>query len=112
MASVYEINKGINACVEFKGLKAQYIVYLAVGMISLFLLFAITYIAGVSVYIILPAVLLLGAGLISFLYHLSHKYGEHGLMKAGAYRSIPVSIRSATREVFLGLNRSRSKQKF
>jgi len=103
MASVYEINKGINASVEFKGLKAQYIIYLAAGLVGLFLLFAVTYIAGITVYIVLPLILLMGAGYVSYLYHLSHKYGEHGLMKAGAYRSIPVAVRSNTRTVFLKL---------
>ena len=30
MSSVYTINKGVNKPIEFKGLKAQYIAYLAV----------------------------------------------------------------------------------
>ncbi|MDQ0107469.1 fatty acid desaturase [Chitinophaga terrae (ex Kim and Jung 2007)] len=103
MSSVYEVNKGINASIEFKGLKAQYIIYLAAGLVALFLLFAATYILGVSAYIILPVILLLGAGYVTLLYHLSHKYGQHGLMKTGAYRSIPTVIRCRTRKTFTSL---------
>ena len=35
MATVYYINKGINKPIVFKGLKAQYIGYLAVGLVGL-----------------------------------------------------------------------------
>ena len=34
----YTINKGINAPLVFKGLKAQYIAYLAVGLVVLLVL--------------------------------------------------------------------------
>ena len=44
--SVYQINKGINKSIEFKGLKAQYIWYFAGGVIALLILFAIMYIIG------------------------------------------------------------------
>jgi hypothetical protein len=33
MNSVYKINKGINKPIEFKGLKAQYIGYLGIGIL-------------------------------------------------------------------------------
>jgi hypothetical protein len=49
--SVYQINKGINQSIEFKGLKAQYIWYLGGGVIALMILFAILYIAGLSSFI-------------------------------------------------------------
>jgi hypothetical protein len=39
--SVYQINKGINKPIEFKGLKAQYIWYLCGGLVALLILFAI-----------------------------------------------------------------------
>jgi hypothetical protein len=101
--SVYVINKGINASIEFKGLKAQYIMYLAGGLVSMFLLFAILYVSGISIYIILPFIIIAGAAFVAYLYRLSHKYGEHGLMKAGAYRNIPDAVRCRSRKVFLQL---------
>ncbi|HEU4791365.1 MAG TPA: DUF4133 domain-containing protein, partial [Flavobacterium sp.] len=42
--SVYQINKGINQSIEFKGLKAQYIWYLGGGVVVLMILFAVMYI--------------------------------------------------------------------
>jgi len=39
--SIYQINKGINKPIEFKGLKAQYIWYLGGGLVALLVLFAI-----------------------------------------------------------------------
>jgi hypothetical protein len=56
MATVYHINKGINKPIVFKGLKAQYIAYLAVALVLLLILFAILYICGLSMYIILPVI--------------------------------------------------------
>ena len=41
--SVYQINKGINKPIEFKGLKAQYIWYLGGGLVALLILFAISF---------------------------------------------------------------------
>ena len=52
-SSVYQINKGINKPIEFKGLKAQYIWYLGGGLVALLILFAIIYIAGVNMFICL-----------------------------------------------------------
>ena len=44
--SVYQVNKGINQSIEFKGLKAQYIWYLGGGVVALLVLFAILYFIG------------------------------------------------------------------
>ena len=46
--SIYKINKGINKPIEFKGLKAQYIWFLAGGILLLMFLFAVLYISGVK----------------------------------------------------------------
>jgi hypothetical protein len=46
MSSVYNINKGINQPIEFKGLKAQYIWWLCGGLVCLLILFAVTYVSG------------------------------------------------------------------
>ena len=36
--SVYQINKGINRSIEFKGLRAQYIWYLGGGVVALLIM--------------------------------------------------------------------------
>lgn len=43
----YAINKGIDRHVEFKGLKAQYLVLFAGGLLAIFLLFIIMYVIGI-----------------------------------------------------------------
>lgn len=103
MATVYNINKGVNKSLEFKGIKAQYIIYLAIGLIGLLLLFAIMYIIGIPVFVSLLIILIGGFLLFSKVTKFSHKYGEHGLMKSAAYKKLPVSITCRTRKVFIKL---------
>ena len=103
--SVYPINKGINKPIEFKGLKAQYIWYLGGGLVALVILFAILYITGVNSYICLGVVLMLGTLLFFFVYKLSNTYGEHGIMKALARRSIPKAVKIYSRKTFLELTK-------
>ena len=92
--SVYQINKGINKPIEFKGLKAQYIWYLGGGLVALLIFFSIVYIVGVPVFICLILVISLATGLFMQVYKLSRIYGEHGLMKKVANRSVPKVIKS------------------
>ncbi|MFC4213363.1 DUF4133 domain-containing protein [Pedobacter lithocola] len=103
MASVYKINKGVSKPIVFKGLKAQYIAYLAVGLVFLLVLFAAFYIMRTSLFILLPVILLLGFGLFFTVFKLSHKFGEHGLMKFFAKRGIPRYIRFNSRRLFISL---------
>lgn len=101
--SVYRINKGINRPIEFKGLKAQYIGYLGAGLVVLLVLFAVMYITGVNMFICLGLILILGAFLFVFVYHLSARYGQHGLLKEAARRSIPHHVTCNSRKMFLQL---------
>jgi len=45
MSSIYQINKGVSKPIVFKGLKAQYIAYLAIGLVFLLVAFAVLYIS-------------------------------------------------------------------
>ncbi|HNP47178.1 MAG TPA: DUF4133 domain-containing protein [Panacibacter sp.] len=101
--SVYHINKGINKPVEFKGLKAQYIWYLGGGLVALLILFAIMYISGVNVYLSLILIISAGTGLFIFIYRMSNKYGEHGIMKQMAKRQIPDYIKFRSVKIFSAL---------
>lgn len=103
MSSVYTINKGINRPIEFKGLKAQYIAYLATGLIGLLILFAVLYITGVNMFFCLGLTLVLGVALFMIVYRMSDKYGQHGLLKKMAKRSLPVFLKISSRKVFLNL---------
>jgi len=105
MNTVYKINKGINKSVEFKGLKAQYIWYLGAGLLALLILFAILYIVGLNTFFCLGIVLIGGTILFMYVYQLSNKYGEHGMMKKAASRSVPKVIRSNSRNIFIGIKK-------
>lgn len=105
--SVYKINKGINKPIEFKGLKAQYIWYLAIGLLVLLILFAVLYIIGVNTYLCLALILLLGTILFMRVTKLSNKYGEHGMMKKVASQGVPRIIKSYSRKVFIKNIKSR-----
>ncbi|PUZ21592.1 protein of unknown function [Chitinophaga costaii] len=92
MSSVYQVNKGINAAFEFKGLKSQYIVYLGLGLVILLVSFAILFMMQVSLIIVVPSIGILGGGMVSKIYKMSNTYGAHGLTKRRAYRQVPVVI--------------------
>lgn len=111
MATVYEINKGIGGSVEFKGIKAQYIIYLAIGMVVLLLLFAILYKLGISIYICLGIVLVGGGGFVAFIQRMSSLYGEHGLKKKMAIKYLPKAIISRSRNTFVNLKKQSGEKK-
>ncbi|TRW21956.1 DUF4133 domain-containing protein [Flavobacterium zepuense] len=99
--SVYQINKGINASIEFKGLKAQYIWYLGGGVVALMIVFAAMYLIGLPSFVCIGIILLAGTGLVMKVYGMSNKYGEHGLMKALARKQVPKVLRSRSRVIFI-----------
>lgn len=98
--SIYQINKGINQPIEFRGLKAQYIWYLGGGIVGLLVLFAVMYIIGIPSLLCICIILILGVLLIVKVYRFSNSYGEHGLMKALAAKKVPKVIKCYSRQVF------------
>lgn len=110
MASVYKINKGVSKPIVFKGLKAQYIAYLALGLVFLLVLFAALYILGLSLFVVLPLILSLGSAVFFTVFRLSHRFGEHGLMKYFARRGIPTYVRFNSRRVFTSLKGGRNER--
>lgn len=103
----YNINKGVNRPLEFKGLKAQYIAYLAAGLLALLLLFAILYFIGLPTVVCLLVIISSGTALFVFVMRYSSKYGEHGLMKEAARRKTPNCLRSRKKRP-LNLNKNKT----
>lgn len=99
--SVYQINKGINQSIEFKGLKAQYIWYLGGGVVSLMIVFAVLYIIGVPSLICIAVIGISGTVLVVKIYKMSNTYGEFGMMKALASKQLPKNIRINSRRIFV-----------
>jgi len=98
--SVYHLNRGINQSIEFKGVKAQYILYLAVGFMGLLLLFILLYFIGLPSLINIGITSGLATGLVSLIFGMSKRYGKHGLMKALARSRVPLMIQIKNRNVF------------
>ena len=85
----YPINKGIGRSVEFQGLKSQYLFIFAGGLLALFVLFVILYMAGVNQWICIGFGGIAASVLVWQTFSLNKRYGEHGLMKRSALHSHP-----------------------
>jgi hypothetical protein len=105
--TVYPINKGINAGLEFKGLKSQYILYLGGGLVGVLILFAFLYVLGVNTYLCLLIAISGGGGLFIYTYRLNNKYGEHGMMRKAAEKRIPRVIHCYSRKTLTNSSVSR-----
>lgn len=105
MSSVYTINKGMNRPIVFKGLKAQYIWYTGAVLMILLIVYVILYLCHVNTFICLALIFILGSILVGYIYRLSAKYGQYGMLKRIARRSIPKAIKSYSRKEFIGLKR-------
>nr|WP_295931975.1 DUF4133 domain-containing protein [uncultured Dyadobacter sp.] len=101
MAKIYPINKGINRSIIFRGLKAQYIWYMAATMLGQLIFYALMYLAGINTYVCLVVTIFLATISMIGVYHLSTTYGEHGLLKALAARRIPKVIKATSRSKFI-----------
>ena len=87
--SDFEINKGVGREVEFKGLRAQYLFIFAFGLLAVFVVFVIMYMAGVDQWICISFGSISGGLLVWMTFRLNARYGEHGLMKLLAERRHP-----------------------
>lgn len=101
MSSIYQINKGINQSIEFKGLKAQYIWYLGGGVVGLMIVFAVLFIIGIPSLVCVALIGGAGTLMVIKIYRMSRRYGEFGMMKALASRQIPKSLKVRSRAVFI-----------
>ena len=80
----FNVNKGIGKSVEFRGLKSHYLFIFAGGLLAVFVVFVIMYMAGVSQWVCIGFGTVAASALVWLTFHLNAKYGEHGLMKLQA----------------------------
>ena len=85
----YPINKGIGRSPEFKGLKSQYLFIFAGGLLALFVVFVIMYMAGMDQWICTGFGGISASVLVRATFRMNAKYGEWGLMKLRALRRHP-----------------------
>jgi len=98
---VYNINKGVNRAIEFRGLQAQYIGWLAGGVVGLLVLFASLYIIGVNPFVCLGIVGVGGTVLFRQVYRMNRVYGRYGWMKRQAARKLPRRVCVRSRRLFV-----------
>lgn len=85
----YSINKGIGKSVEFKGLKAQYLFIFAAGLLAVFVVFVILYMAGADQWVCIGFGMTAASVLVWMTFNLNTRYGEHGLMKLMSKKQHP-----------------------
>ncbi|MDR0699820.1 MAG: DUF4133 domain-containing protein [Tannerella sp.] len=85
----YSINKGIGRSAEFQGLKSQYLFLFAGGLLAVFIVFVVIYMAGVKEWICIGFGITAASVLVYGTFYLNKKYGEHGLMKWLSLRNHP-----------------------
>ena len=103
----YPVNKGIGRSPEFKGLKSQYLFVFAGGLLALFVVFVIMYMAGIDQWVCIGFGVVSASVLVWVTFRT--KYGEWGLMKLHALRSHPRYI--INRRKFLRLISPTSKNR-
>jgi cell division protein FtsW (lipid II flippase) len=75
--------------VEFQGLKSQYLFLFAGGLLAVFVVFVILYMAGVNQWACIAFGVVVAGTLVYLTFSFNAKYGEHGLMKLMASRQHP-----------------------
>jgi hypothetical protein len=85
----YNINKGIGKSVEFRGLKSQYLFIFAAGLLAVFVVFIILYMAGVGQWLCIAFGVIAASVLVWLTFNLNTRYGESGLMKLMAKKQHP-----------------------
>ena len=104
----YDLNRGINKPVEFKGLVGSNIYFLVAGIGLTFALFVTMYLVGLPLLATVLVTFVAGGGMWAGVFALNRKYGEHGLMKASARRSSPKYITNRQSRLFQHLNEDRT----
>ena len=107
--SDFEINKGVGREVEFKGLRAQYLFIFAFGLLAVFVVFVIMYMAGIGQWVCIGFGVIAASVLVWATFRMNAKYGEWGLMKLQALRRHPRYI--INRRRFLRLFSLTSKKR-
>lgn len=90
--AAFDIHKGVDAPVEFKGLRSQYLFICAGGLIGSFLLIVAMNMVGFGHVVCLFTGVAMAVGVVTITFRLNDKYGTFGLMKAFSVRLHPRRI--------------------
>lgn len=106
----YSINKGVGRNPEFKGLKSQYLFIFAGGLLAVFILFVVMYMAGINQWFCIGFGVVAASVLVYLTFYLNSRYGEHGLMKLLAVGNHPRFIINRGQRPFLNFRPHTSKK--
>ena len=85
----YPVNRGIGKPVEFKGLKSQYLFIFAGGLLAVFVVFIVLFMAGVNQWVCIVFIVSASLLLVWQTFRLNARYGTYGLMKIAARKRHP-----------------------
>ena len=77
----YPVNRGIGKPVEFKGLKSQYLFIFAGGLLAVFVVFIVLFMAGVNQWVCIVFIVSASLLLVWQTFRLNARYGIYGLMR-------------------------------
>ena len=86
--SEYPVNRGIGKPVEFKGLKSQYLFIFCGGLLAVFVVFIVLFMAGVNQWLCIGFIVSASLLLVWQTFRLNAKYART-LMKAAARKRHP-----------------------
>ena len=76
----YQVNRGIGKPVEFKGLKSQYLFIFCGGLLAVFVVFIVLFMAGVNQWLCIGFIVSASLLLVWQTFRLNARYGTHGLI--------------------------------
>jgi len=85
----FPVNRGIGRSAEFQGLKAQYLFIFAGGLLGLFVVVVVMFMAGVNQMLCIVFGVIVASALVYGTFHMNKTFGEHGLMKTLSRRNHP-----------------------
>ena len=101
----YTVNKGIGRSPEFKGLKSQYLFIFAGGLLALFVIFVVMYMAGIDQCVCIGFGVVSSSLLIWGTFRLNTRYGE---LQASRNRPRHIISRRSFNRLFSVTSKNRS----
>lgn len=89
----FKIYRGVEQDMEFKGFKAQFLVWMGLVLLGSIILFSILYAMGLPLIPDLALCVGLVMGLGSRIVRMGKTLGKHGLMKIQAHRRLPLALK-------------------
>lgn len=90
--ATFNVHKGVDKPIEFKGLQSQYLFIFAGGVIVLLIGITLMVMVGIDQTLCIGIAVLWISVLTGITFHLNRRYGEYGLMKLAARKRCPRRI--------------------